>query len=97
LSLSVPKGWEVQVRPRSGLGLKNGITVINSPGSIDSNYRGEISAVLINHGTEPFIVSHGMKMAQIKVSIVPTVKLSVVDKLDATDRGTNGYGSTGTK
>ena len=94
-AMAVPEGYEVQVRPRSGLAWKKGITVLNTPGTIDADYRGEVKVVLINHGTEPFEIQKGERIAQLVVAEVPRVSVQVVDTLEDTDRGTGGFGSTG--
>ena len=91
----MPPGYEAQVRPRSGLSSKHGITLINSPGTIDSDYRGEIRCPLINHGREPFTIERGMRIAQMVICPVPPVNLVEVDELDSTDRGSGGFGHTG--
>ena len=96
-SLSIPQGYEVQIRPRSGLAAKNCITVLNAPGTIDADYRGEIKVILINLGKDKFIVKRGERVAQMVVCPVTQVKLEEVKKLSLTDRGTGGFGSTGTK
>lgn len=97
LAIALPEGYEAQVRPRSGLALKNGVTVLNSPGTIDADYRGEIGVILINHGDAPFVVTRGMRIAQLIVA--PVTQLSWVEttELPTTTRGTGGYGSTGMK
>mgnify|MGYP002374846948 CR=1 FL=1 len=95
-AIALPPGWEAQVRPRSGLALKHGITVLNSPGTIDADYRGEIQVLLINLGEQPFEVTPGMRIAQMVMSKVATPKMHWVDSLDSTERGSAGYGSTGT-
>ncbi|WP_372919335.1 dUTP diphosphatase [Sandarakinorhabdus sp.] len=94
--MAIPEGYEVQVRPRSGLALKHGISVPNSPGTIDSDYRGEVHALLINLGTEPFVIERGMRICQLVPAAVIRASLTVVDALDATERGASGFGSTGT-
>ncbi|MBF0357535.1 MAG: dUTP diphosphatase [Magnetococcales bacterium] len=94
LSMAIPQGWEGQVRPRSGLALKKGVTVLNSPGTIDSDYRGEVGVILINHGIEPFIISRGERVAQLLFTKVNQCKWSVVSSLDKTNRE-GGFGSTG--
>lgn len=94
ISVEIPYGYEIQIRPRSGLA-SAGLTVINTPGTIDSDYRGEIKVMLINHGTHPFSVSDGMRIAQMVVAPVLRAKFKVVDKLDETKRGEGGFGSTG--
>ena len=94
-SIEMPKNFEAQVRPRSGIALKNSVTVLNSPGTIDADYRGEICVILINHGKENFVVSRGMRIAQLIFSKVPNVKLKQVKKITNTKRGDGGFGSTG--
>ncbi|MBI4703700.1 MAG: dUTP diphosphatase [Deltaproteobacteria bacterium] len=94
-ALAVPAGYEGQVRPRSGLAWKHGVTVLNAPGTIDSDYRGEIQVVLVNHGDRHFVVKPGMRIAQLAICPVARVSLRLVDELDATGRGAGGYGSTG--
>ncbi len=96
LSIALPPGYEAQVRPRSGLAAKNGVTVLNSPGTIDADYRGEIKAILINHGAEPFVIERGMRIAQMVVARHSHVTWNEVATLDDTARGTGGFGSTGT-
>ena len=98
LFIELPVGYEAQVRPRSGLAFKKGITVLNSPGTIDSDYRGEIGVILINHGEKDFIVKHGMRIAQIIISSFSqiTLKEEDLDKFKTT-RGSGGFGSTGIK
>lgn len=95
LALAIPAGFEVQVRPRSGLALKHGITVPNTPGTIDSDYRGELKVILINHGTEPFDVRRGDRVAQLVLAPVTQANWLEVDELDETARGEGGFGSTG--
>jgi len=95
ISLEIPDGYEGQVRPRSGLALQKGITVLNSPGTIDSGYRGEVKCTLINLGEIPFKIKKGERIAQLAIRPVPTVKLIEVDELTDTERGTGGLGSTG--
>ena len=97
LAIALPDGHEAQVRPRSGLALKNGVTVLNSPGTIDADYRGEIGVVLINLGTEPFEITRGMRIAQMIVAPVTRLAWNETEDLPATARGTGGYGSTGTE
>ncbi len=94
-SIALPAGYEAQVRPRSGLALSHGVTVLNAPGTVDADYRGEIGVVLVNHGAEPFVVRPGERIAQLVVARVERAELEVCDSLDATDRGDGGYGSTG--
>jgi dUTP pyrophosphatase len=97
IAISLPAGYEAQVRPRSGLALKNGVTVLNSPGTIDADYRGEIAVILINHGAEDFIVSRGMRIAQMVIAQVAHISFLEVEDLDASARGAGGFGSTGVK
>ncbi len=96
-SLSIPKGFEVQIRPRSGLASKKNITVLNSPGTIDADYRGEIKVILINLSKEKFIVENGIRIAQMVVCPVVQAKLQEVNELSETTRGIGGFGSTGIK
>ena len=95
IAISVPSGYEAQIRPRSGLAAKNGITVLNSPGTIDSDYRGEILVMLINHSNKDFEILRGMRIAQMVISKIEQFNLVSVDELDTTDRGKDGFGSTG--
>ena len=95
LMLAVPLGYEAQVRPRSGLALKQGITLVNAPGTIDSDYRGEIGVILINHGQEDVVVTRGMRIAQLVIAPVIQARLVEVGALDESARGTGGFGSTG--
>lgn len=95
LRMAIPRGFEVQIRPRSGLALKHGVTMVNTPGTIDSDYRGPVGVILINHGQAPFHVRHGDRIAQMIVAPVVRAVFSAVDQLDGTDRGTHGFGSTG--
>ena len=96
-SLSIPKDFEIQIRPRSGLAAKKGISVLNTPGTIDSDYRGEIKVILINLGKEKFIVQKGMRIAQMVLSPVTQAELEEVKELPKTHRDVGGFGSTGTK
>jgi len=96
LAIAVPEGYEAQVRPRSGLALKHGITVLNSPGTIDADYRGEVKVILINLGTESFTVERGMRIAQMVIGHVNPIAWQEVDVLPASTRGGGGFGSTGT-
>ncbi|MBW4651317.1 MAG: dUTP diphosphatase [Kastovskya adunca ATA6-11-RM4] len=96
ISIELPQGTEAQIRPRSGLALKHQITVLNTPGTVDESYRGEICVILINHGKRPFKVTKGMKVAQMVITPVIRVEVQEVDKLSHTSRGTGGFGSTGT-
>ncbi len=93
--LQLPSGYEAQVRPRSGLAARNGVTVLNSPGTIDSDYRGEVKVILINHGSELFRISRGDRIAQIIISPVLQAEFVKVDLINDTDRGSGGFGSTG--
>ncbi len=95
LHIALPEGFEAQVRPRSGLALKHGVTCLNSPGTIDADYRGEIGVILINHGTKPFMVKRGMRIAQLVVAPVARVAWREVEGLPETPRGEGGFGSTG--
>ncbi|HEY0917656.1 dUTP diphosphatase [Devosia sp.] len=95
LCLALPAGYEGQVRPRSGLAARHGVTVLNAPGTIDADYRGEVRVVLINHGTEPYTLRRGDRIAQLVVAAVCAVDLHETENLDATERGEGGYGSTG--
>ncbi|PUB18568.1 dUTP diphosphatase [Yoonia sediminilitoris] len=95
LRMAIPDGFEVQIRPRSGLALKHGITMVNSPGTIDGDYRGPVGVILINLGTEYFDVTHGMRIAQMVVAPVSQATFQMVQALDVTARGTGGFGSTG--
>ena len=97
LSIALPKGFEAQIRPRSGLAINHGVTVLNTPGTIDADYRGEIKVILINHGKEPFTVERGMRIAQMVISRHTQVEWSVVEDLEQTERGAGGFGSTGTE
>ena len=96
LAIELPAGFEAQVRPRSGLAIKSGVTVLNSPGTIDADYRGEISVILINHSTENFVVSRGARIAQMVIAPVSHVSWAKTKDLSETARGENGFGSTGT-
>jgi len=96
-SLSIPKGYEVQIRPRSGLAAKKSITVLNTPGTIDADYRGELKIILINHSKEKFSVKKGERIAQMVVCPVVRVQLEEVQELPITNRGASGFGSTGAK
>jgi dUTP pyrophosphatase len=94
-ALELPPGYEAQVRPRSGLALKHGVTLLNSPGTIDADYRGELMVILINHGTEQFLVQRGDRIAQLVIAPVASVQIVAVEALGDTDRGPGGFGSTG--
>lgn len=95
LAIALQEGYEAQVRPRSGLALKNGITVLNSPGTIDSDYRGEISVILINHSKQDFTITCGLRIAQLVIAQYAVAKIIEVEELSATNRGEGGFGSTG--
>ena len=95
LAVAIPQGYEIQVRPRSGLALKHGITVPNTPGTIDSDYRGELKVLLINHGDQPFAIARGDRVAQLVLAPVTQAHWQEVETLDDTARGTGGFGSTG--
>lgn len=95
LSIALPRGFEAQVRPRSGLAAKHGITVLNTPGTIDADYRGNIGVILVNLSTEPFTINNGDRIAQLVVSKYERVEWVEVDNLDETSRGSGGFGSTG--
>jgi dUTP pyrophosphatase len=95
LTIALPPGFEAQVRPRSGLAAKHGVSVLNSPGTIDADYRGEISVILINHGEAPFAIHRGERIAQMVIAPVVQAELVVAEALTKTDRGSGGFGSTG--
>jgi dUTP pyrophosphatase len=95
LAMALPEGFEAQIRPRSGLALKHGITCLNSPGTIDADYRGEIKIMLINLGGEPFVMTRGMRIAQMVVAPYVQVTFAPTDTLPPTERGAGGFGSTG--
>lgn len=94
-AISLPEGYEAQIRPRSGLAAKHGVTVLNSPGTVDADYRGEVKVLLINHGREPFTLRRGDRIAQMVVAPVSAVTFVEVEVLDETERGEGGHGSTG--
>lgn len=94
-SMALPKGYEAQIRPRSGLAYKQGITCLNSPGTIDADYRGEVKVLLINHGQITFVIEPGMRIAQMLIAKLPKVSFEVVQNLEQTARGAGGFGSTG--
>ena len=96
-AIAIPPGYEVQVRPRSGLALKHGVTCLNSPGTIDADYRGEMRVILINHGQAPFVIARGDRIAQLVPAPVQHAVLIEAETLDETARGTGGFGSTGTR
>ncbi len=95
LQMALPHGYEAQVRPRSGLAIKHGITMLNSPGTIDADYRGEIKLIVMNHGNESFTIRHGDRIAQLIVAPVIQAEVTEVEDLDDTQRGSGGFGSTG--
>jgi dUTP pyrophosphatase len=95
LAVALPKGYELQVRPRSGLALKNGITVLNTPGTVDSDYRGELMVILLNTSNEDFVIKKGDRIAQAVIKEILQADFSVVEELDSTERGSGGFGSTG--
>lgn len=95
IAIALPQGFEAQVRPRSGLAAKHGVTILNSPGTIDADYRGEIGVILVNHGDEVFQVDRGLRIAQMVIAVVETVAWTETDKLSTSDRGAGGFGSTG--
>jgi dUTP pyrophosphatase len=95
LFLEIPRGWEAQVRPRSGLALRHGVGLLNAPGTIDSDYRGEVGVILINWGSEPFVVRRGDRVAQLVFARVEAIEWQEVEALDESDRGSGGFGSTG--
>jgi dUTP pyrophosphatase len=96
LVFQIPNGYEAQVRPRSGLALKHGVTVLNAPGTVDADFRGEVQVLLINYGRDPFVVARGMRIAQLVVAPVTTIALVEVGEVDQTQRAASGFGSTGT-
>lgn len=95
LAVALPKGYELQVRPRSGLALKNGITVLNTPGTVDSDYRGELMVILLNTSKEDFVIKKGDRIAQAVIKEILQADFSVVEEPDSTERGSGGFGSTG--
>ena len=95
IAIALPPGFEGQVRPRSGLALKHAVTVLNAPGTIDADYRGEVKVILINHGAEPFRIARGDRIAQLVVAPVTAVRFERVERLSETERGEGGFGSTG--
>lgn len=95
-AIALPEGYEAQVRPRSGLAARHGVTLVNAPGTIDADYRGEIGAIMINHGSETFVIEPGMRIAQMVVAPVAGVVWDETDTLPDTERGSGGFGSTGT-
>lgn len=97
LRVAIAAGFEMQIRPRSGLALKHGVTLANAPGTIDADYRGPLGVIMVNLGSEPFVVEHGARIAQVVVSPVVQAAFEVVERLDDTARGVGGFGSTGTR
>jgi len=97
IAIALPDGFEAQVRPRSGLAARHGVTVLNTPGTIDADYRGEVIVILVNLGTEPFVVTRGMRIAQLVIAPVVRARMVETAVLDDTARGAGGFGSTGTK
>lgn len=97
LQMALPKGYEAQIRPRSGLAIKKGITMLNSPGTIDADYRGEVKVIAINHGSEAITINHGDRIAQMVIAPVVQLQIKEVEELDKTIRGEGGFGSTGVK
>ncbi len=95
IAIAIPPGYEGQVRPRSGLALKHGISIVNAPGTIDADYRGEIGVILVNLSQDPFVVERGERIAQLVITQLPSSELTVVQTLERTDRGSGGFGSTG--
>jgi dUTP pyrophosphatase len=95
LCMAIPAGYEGQVRPRSGLALRHGIGIVNAPGTIDSDYRGEVAVVLVNHGQDPFVIEPLARIAQLVIAPVTQAEIDLATALDATERGPGGYGSTG--
>lgn len=95
IQIALPAGFEAQVRPRSGLAVTHGVTVLNAPGTIDSDYRGEVKVLLVNHGGQPFEITRGMRIAQLVIAPVARATLVEADELDETARGAGGFGSTG--
>jgi dUTP pyrophosphatase len=96
IALALPEGYEAQVRPRSGLAVRHGVTVLNAPGTVDSDYRGEITVILVNHGSSGFSILRGMKIAQLVIGPVVRAEWHETERLDSTRRGAGGFGSTGT-
>ena len=95
LAIALPAGYEAQVRPRSGLAARHGVTVLNSPGTVDADYRGEVKVILINHGETPFVIERGMRIAQMVIAPVTRADMIEATSLDETERGGGGFGSTG--
>ena len=97
LCVAIPEGWEGQIRPRSGLAFRQGLSIPNSPGTIDADYRGELQVLLINLGPDPIVIERGMRIAQMLITPAPQAQIVLVDSLDDTERGIGGFGSTGTQ
>ncbi|MDD5586551.1 MAG: dUTP diphosphatase [Alphaproteobacteria bacterium] len=97
IAIALPEGFEAQIRPRSGLALKNGLTVLNAPGTIDADYRGEVGVIIANLGSEPFTITRGMRIAQMVVASYARVAWQAVERLPETERGSGGFGSTGVR
>jgi dUTP pyrophosphatase len=97
LKMAIPEGYEAQIRPRSGLAYRNGITMLNTPGTIDSDYRGEVKVLAVNLGDEPFVINHGDRIAQMVIAPVTQANIEEVDNLSNTERADGGFGSTGVK
>jgi dUTP pyrophosphatase len=97
IAIAVPEGFEAQVRPRSGLALHTGLTLLNSPGTIDADYRGEVGVIVVNHGTAPVTIARGDRVAQLVFHRLPEIRLEAVDELPETARGASGFGHTGTR
>ena len=95
VAIAVPPGYEAQIRPRSGLALKSGVTLLNSPGTIDADYRGEVGVIVVNHGAAPITIARGDRIAQLVIQTIPDVVLEAVDELPETERGAGGFGHTG--
>jgi dUTP pyrophosphatase len=95
IAIALPRGFEAQVRPRSGLALRHGVTLLNAPGTIDADYRGEIQVIMINHGVEPFAIERGDRIAQMIIQCLPAIELDEVEELAETERGAGGFGHTG--
>jgi dUTP pyrophosphatase len=95
VAIAVPPGFEAQIRPRSGLALRSGVTLLNSPGTIDADYRGEVGVIVVNHGAEPVTIARGDRIAQLVIQTVPDVELVAVEELPETARGAGGFGHTG--
>jgi dUTP pyrophosphatase len=97
VAMAIPPGYEAQIRPRSGLALKSGVTLLNAPGTIDADYRGEVGVIVVNHGAEPVTIARGDRIAQLVIQKLPDVELQVAEELPETSRGAGGFGHTGTR